>query len=78
MFAHMHADTHTPIVTATVWRRESLLGGEPLALPCPSPPLSSSSFPPSFPFLQARVMSLSPDSWHVNEDVMRLADMQLI
>lgn len=31
-----------------------------------------------FPLLQACVMSLSPDSWHVNEDVMRLTDMQLI
>lgn len=53
----------------------------------PFPPLHSSrlchtfcllSAAPFFPVLQACVMSLSPDSWHVNEDVMRLTDMQLI
>lgn len=53
----------------------------------PFPPLHSSSLchtfcllsaTPFFPVLQACVMSLSPDSWHVNEDVMRLTDMQLI
>lgn len=41
-------------------------------------PSCSSLLLPSLPFLQARVMSLSPDSRHVNEDVMRLTDMQLI
>lgn len=42
--------------------------------PRPPPPLLL----PILPFLQACVMSLSPDSRHVNEDVMRLTDMQLI
>lgn len=44
-------------------------------------PLSTTlpfSFLHILPFLQACVTSLSPDSRHVNEDVMRLTDMQLI
>lgn len=44
-------------------------------LVCSPPPLP---LLPILPSLQACVMSLSPDSRHVNEDVMRLTDMQLI
>lgn len=62
-------------------RRVSLRRGKPLSVNCPSPLLPlpvPPCFSPTLPILQARVMSLSPDSWHVNEDVMRLTDMQLI
>lgn len=85
MHTYTHTDTHISILTAaTVRRRESQPRGKPLALSCPSPlsphphPPTPSLLLPILPFLQACVMSLSPDSRHVNEDVMRLTDMQLI
>lgn len=61
-----------------VWRRETPPRGKPLALSFSSSFIPSLLASPIPSLLQAFVTSLSFDSEHVNEDVMRLTDMQLI
>lgn len=77
----VHDDTHTRMyMSFDVHSYQCGEEGVPSARETPGSILSPSLFSPPPPpsVLQARVMRLSPDSWHVNEDVMRLADMQLI
>lgn len=72
-----HVDCVTHVSASHMLNRARVHGGgSPLREGNPpAPPRLPTQ---SLPFLQACVMSLSSDSWRVNEDVMRLADMQLI